>query len=1366
MKSILLSAIIFLSLVTAKAQVPGIIIKPADAPGKTVLDPNGDGYVSKSTSGFSVNDVTESELPFSQFVSADPSGDILSGPTCSFMDIVGTDASGSSGIQIYNDGTNLIFRFRLSGYSNNSKAYSVLIDADQKFGFTGNHADPNAIAGNAGFEVEVVLETNFGVEVYNVDGTTSGTLIAGKAVNPYSTHCQKSMAVTTACDDPDYFYDFYIPISQLTGIAGLGITTSTPLRFAAVTNMSPHPSIGSHCISDINGTTTSKNLDDAFTANINNSTPTSLSNLITDGILQRSACPFINSVSTSLSAITGTTTESTGTVTISVYQSNGTTLLGSSTTSISSGTWTVNIASLTPAVILAAGQIIKASLTATNNGTSYDDCNPVTVVSCSSVTTNKATVSYIGGSKGYSLATTYPIGTIITWYNSDFTLATYASGWGGNIPNPVTTSTVNETVEFRCKTGQCFTSGNYYFTFQEPSKCVSDFVSDCHYGNSGTSATPTITTSPITTSTTAISGTCASVASPGTLINLYSNGTFLKSTTTISATSWTITGLDLSSYSCGTITVKEADGGKCPANGASGVTITRQAVKPIINYTGCAASSPVTSITGFSSEPAGSTITLYKTNGSRTSLGTTTVQSDGTWTKTGLNIVSADIIVAVATGNCVTASNDSDPVTISTQTSVSSYTISITTTYEQQTSVSGTISGGTYPVTVKIYNDSVLVGSNTVVASAGAWTVSGLNSFDLAAGSKIQVTVTASSKCESSFSSVSAIVQCNLPSDKTISIPSSLICYGSTVPITVKNSEYGTIYQLYKGLSKNGSSVLGTGSDITLNSDAVISAAVFALKANKISPVSCNATLTGNPYVNINQVFYSQGNNMIDFIDWLSDIDPVTGLKVNSCAFIIPGDMFIIPVGVTSTASGPFTSGADVTVEVDGVANFSTYPAVVPHLINNGKVQFGGASNGFAISTGTVEYNGTNQNVGSGTYYTLMISGSGTKILTGDVTVNNIFDLHTAGYVDLNGHKLTINNWADGHIPTTTADRYIILNGGTITVNGVNAGETIQFPMSLSTAQTDYCRVDVLNNDNAHTTFTISNVFNYSNDLGTSSGGTQNTTNWVNLTYDITSLSTNAVNTLFWEKTKELPGLTRNLLQMNHHNGTSWEKRGTSGPATIFYSNGAITIYSISAATNHYTSHGVGNDGSTLPIEMSSFTVQKEANNLVKLNWVTQTEINNNYFNVERSLNGVNWESINSYKGAGTSTVSHSYTSNDTKPSNGINYYRIKQTDFDGHYTYSSVKNIDIEIDSLMFDVFPNPGLADDQRIIIQGKSSGTITINVNDIEGRLISSGTIEISKTKMEIRLSEFCTLKPGTYSISFSLNDRIINKKIVVQ
>ena len=107
-----------------------------------------------------------------------------------------------------------MFRFRLGGTANNSKGYSILIDTDQKFGATGPEADPNYVPGNPGFEIEVVLRTNFGVGLYDVDGTVNPVAMDDETVaRPYTNFAQKSIALSEICGDDDYFYDFYIPFS-------------------------------------------------------------------------------------------------------------------------------------------------------------------------------------------------------------------------------------------------------------------------------------------------------------------------------------------------------------------------------------------------------------------------------------------------------------------------------------------------------------------------------------------------------------------------------------------------------------------------------------------------------------------------------------------------------------------------------------------------------------------------------------------------------------------------------------------------------------------------------------------------------------------------------------------------------------------------------------------------------------------------------------------------------------------------------------------------------------------------------------------------------------------------------------------------
>jgi hypothetical protein len=95
----------------------------------------------------------------------------------------------------------------------------------------------------------------------------------------------------------------------------------------------------------------------------------------------------------------------------------------------------------------------------------------------------------------------------------------------------------------------------------------------------------------------------------------------------------------------------------------------------------------------------------------------------------------------------------------------------------------------------------------------------------------------------------------------------------------------------------------------------------------------------------------------------------------------------------------------------------------------------------------------------------------------------------------------------------------------------------------------------------------------------------------------------------------------------------------------------------------------------TLPVSLLEFKAAAY-NNSVLLTWKTEYEQNNNYFNVERSLNGIDFNLIGRVNGNGTTTFSGSYNFTDMSPSEGFNYYRLKQTDINGKITYSPVRSV------------------------------------------------------------------------------------------
>ena len=112
-----------------------------------------------------------------------------------------------------------------------------------------------------------------------------------------------------------------------------------------------------------------------------------------------------------------------------------------------------------------------------------------------------------------------------------------------------------------------------------------------------------------------------------------------------------------------------------------------------------------------------------------------------------------------------------------------------------------------------------------------------------------------------------------------------------------------------------------------------------------------------------------------------------------------------------------------------------------------------------------------------------------------------------------------------------------------------------------------------------------------------------------------------------------------------------------------------------------------------LPVELIDFKAlradKKEVG--VVLEWQTATETNNHGFEIERSSFGDHWEYIGFVDGNGTTTEINTYSWTDDSPTQGINYYRLKQIDTDGVFTYSDVVSVEITSDNASVKLFPNP---------------------------------------------------------------------------
>ncbi|MCJ8292372.1 MAG: DUF2341 domain-containing protein [Crocinitomicaceae bacterium] len=167
---------------------------------------------------------------------------------------------------------------------------------------------------------------------------------------------------------------------------------------------------------------------------------------------------------------------------------------------------------------------------------------------------------------------------------------------------------------------------------------------------------------------------------------------------------------------------------------------------------------------------------------------------------------------------------------------------------------------------------------------------------------------------------------------------------------------------------------------------------------------------------------------------------------------------------------------------------------------------------------------------------------------------------------------------------------------------------------------------------------------------------------------------------------------------------------------------------------------------SILPIELISFNAVANNNSEVELDWETFSEINNDYFTVERSENTHIWEEVTTVGGAGNSSSVLSYTTKDRSPYYGVSYYRLKQTDFSGQFKYSEVRVVTINSSSSSIAIYPNPA---QNEIWIVGDPSELIDLTVYNWLGQNVTSDITRIKNDESSI-LVNISNLAQGIYTI----------------
>lgn len=523
------------------------------------------------------------------------------------------------------------------------------------------------------------------------------------------------------------------------------------------------------------------------------------------------------------------------------------------------------------------------------------------------------------------------------------------------------------------------------------------------------------------------------------------------------------------------------------------------------------------------------------------------------------------------------------------------------------------------------------------------------------------------------------------------------------------------------------------------------------LTLNGTAQINAGGFFTGSPvYGSASLLRYNTGGTYGRGAEWSA-----TGVGTIGSTPGYPNDVQVSNNTTINLPNGSNTARAcarDLTVDSGSALYADWGSGSVPLTVGRNfamsdNVSLGSSSGGdlyvrgnFTRSAGTFNPNGRavfftgtsgDQTITGATTFDFLIldKSSGNLVLNNAITVNQTLTL-TNGKISLGDHNLTMG--ASGSISGGSAASYIQTNGAGKLIRTVGTS-AVTYPVGNSSYNPA-----TLTRTTASNSFGV-RVLDAVYDGGTS--GTPITADVVNRIWDVT-LEGGSVGSLTiqvqWSGTDEGSGFDRAACYLSHYTGGGWQQ-DTEGAASGSnpYTRSRSGITSLSP-------FGMGSKGA-LPISLTHFT-GKPLGSSIRLDWGTASEQNNDYMAVERSAEGSRWEELGRVAGAGTTTQPQDYTFTDEKPLPGLNYYRLRQVDYDGAVEYHKAIVVDFKGASDEPRLFPSPA-KEQLNIQLPSPAATDCELWLLDTQGRVLQRRGIPQGGTQAAF---EVAGLPEGVYFV----------------
>jgi|GEM_PF-3203778 len=717
-----------------------------------------------------------------------------------------------------------------------------------------------------------------------------------------------------------------------------------------------------------------------------------------------------------------------------------------------------------------------------------------------------------------------------------------------------------------------------------------------------------------------------------------------------------------------------------------------------------------------------------------------------------------------------------------------------TVTAAAATTINGTLSltSGTYAAGTNV----TMAAGSAITRSSGSitGTIQGSNSFsvsytggsvnagpELAGGSGVRGTVTLNLTSGHTVTLKANTSVTNLTINTGSTLAGSTYSLGVSGNLVVNGALSGSGIIT---LSGNAATIDGTGSitnsstidittDYSINSTAVLTIpSIIAISSgttvtNNGAIVSTNPTgITGvdatSEWINAGNSSLTVAGNLLTTGTLTTSASGNTVTYSGATGYIVSPatyyNLIISASGTSTTLAGAVTVNNSLTINSSTFDMGSYLTMSSGSSITNtggqimGSIQGGNAFDvtytGNSLSDSPINYGTSLRNV------TVNLNAGQTLTLGAPMTLTGALAL-SSGIVVLNGYNITVGSVSGG-----SADNYIqcdnTTTGATLTIKSVYG--SVVFPIGTN----DYTPVTINNSGNTQDFSAL--VFDGVLQDGLTGGDYANIEHMVNKTWHVTNLGTNpnVILTMQWNAADENASFSRSFSYIDHFTGGAWNDT-TSAAAT-----GSDPFTQSRSGITSFSPFSVGDDISPLPVQLISFNAKLQ-NKEVALTWATASEINNDYFTVERSADGAHFEDILTKQGAGNSQAVNNYTAFDEQPLPGISYYRLKQTDFNGASKTFNIVTVNNNVSIQDFNIASAyPTLFSDHFTIdYKVPASGDVRVVVTDMTGAIVRDVTMPANNGENNLNVSNTKDWANGIYIVQLYYNNWVnyikVNKNL---